>query len=256
LSFDGGLAAPIELSQGAQRKADEIFEEEQEFVAQESFTTAPEERTMWVNTQGYGYFYIGLVRLPEPAFYRFLTQTERPGATPYRKPLSQAPAFLATQQLQPSPFAEVPQTSQHPRRPLGTLSFSQVDDPDENTDLQPLRRIRRARTPSPVNTFNRVVSPSPTRVTGDAFSALKVGATRKHRREEKAKRKLGKSTYVEQEADESDEDAAYGFGPRKKDDEDEESDGDEEDKHVEGLVDDAQMDEETVAAQLVVEKFK
>lgn len=91
---------------------------------------------------------------------------------------------------------------------------------------------------------------------GDAFATLKAGATRKHRKEQKARRKLGKSTFVEQEADESDEDAAYGFGPRKKDDADDESDDDGEDKHVEGLVDDAQMDEETQAAELVVEKFK
>lgn len=69
------------------------------------------------------------------------------------------------------------------------------------------------------------------------------------------KRKLEKSEFVAAEAVESDDDELIGFGPINKD-EDEEADEDDEDKIVEGLVDDATMDVETERPDLVQEKFR
>ncbi|KAH0587271.1 hypothetical protein H2248_006075 [Termitomyces sp. 'cryptogamus'] len=66
---------------------------------------------------------------------------------------------------------------------------------------------------------------------------------------------LDKSEFVEQEAQESDEDEIFGFGPRQKDNDDEE-DGEYLDQTLEILVDDSEMDEKTVAANLVLEKFQ
>lgn len=72
---------------------------------------------------------------------------------------------------------------------------------------------------------------------------------------EKAKQRLEKHEFVEAEAQESDDDEMFGFGGRRKDD-GEEEDGEDLDKTLETLVDDQEMDEETVNAQLVQEKYQ
>lgn len=72
---------------------------------------------------------------------------------------------------------------------------------------------------------------------------------------DKPKGKLDKSEFIENEAQESDDDEMLGFGPKRKDDEDEE-DGEDLDKTLEALVDDQVMDEETIASERVREKFQ
>lgn len=69
------------------------------------------------------------------------------------------------------------------------------------------------------------------------------------------KRRLEKSEFVEAEAQESDDDEMFGLGGRKKDD-GEEEDGEDLDMTLETLVDDQEMDEATVNAQLVQEKYQ
>lgn len=71
----------------------------------------------------------------------------------------------------------------------------------------------------------------------------------------KVKQRLEKSEFVEAEAQESDDDEMFGFRSRRKDDEEEE-DGEDLDKTLETLVDDQEMDEETVNALLVQEKYQ
>lgn len=122
-----------------------------------------------------------------------------------------------------------------------------------------LNRLRkRATTPkSPLVSTNYKSSPSasptPTkRPVKNAFEVLTKAAKVKS---DRPKQKLQKSEFVENEAQESDDDEMLGFGTGRKDDEDEE-DGEDLDKTLETLVDDRDMDEETVAAQLVMEKFK
>ena len=83
----------------------------------------------------------------------------------------------------------------------------------------------------------------------NAFEILAVGAQKT-----KEKKPLKKSEFVEAEAQESDEDDGFGF-KKKAADEEGESDADD-DKIVEGLVDDAVMDEAALAGKLVQEKYK
>ena len=85
----------------------------------------------------------------------------------------------------------------------------------------------------------------------NAFTIL--GRTREPLSKEQAKNHE-KSEFVAVEAEESDEDDMFGFGGPKGDDEEE--DDNEQDKVVENLVDDTLMDAETVAVDLVQEKFR
>ena len=66
--------------------------------------------------------------------------------------------------------------------------------------------------------------------------------------------KLSKSEFISGEAEESDEDADFGFGPKGTKDDDEEEDDDGQDKFLEELVDDKEMDLETLAEDKVREK--
>ena len=84
----------------------------------------------------------------------------------------------------------------------------------------------------------------------NAFETLEVGAQKP-----KEKKPLKKSEFVEAEAQESDEDDGFGFKKRTTDDNEDDSDVND-DKAVEGLVDDAVMDETTLAEKLVQEKYK
>lgn len=65
-------------------------------------------------------------------------------------------------------------------------------------------------------------------------------------------------TYMEGEAEESDEEIAFGFGAGGKDDDEEAIEEEQagEDGHVKGLVDDAEMDEETQAKEKILEKVQ
>ncbi|KAG8692533.1 hypothetical protein FRC08_009713 [Ceratobasidium sp. 394] len=82
---------------------------------------------------------------------------------------------------------------------------------------------------------------------------LMKGAQDAAAKEKKKKKKLEKSEFVEGEAAESDDE--YGdFGPRVRDEDEDEGDENEE-KHVEGLVDDAAMDEQTENAADVQAKY-
>ena len=86
----------------------------------------------------------------------------------------------------------------------------------------------------------------------NAFDVLRDAAS-KSKREREAKKDIGKSEFIEVEAEESDEEAMLGFGGAKRNDDDE---GGSEDPNmvVEGLVDDRVLDDATQAADLVLEK--
>lgn len=70
------------------------------------------------------------------------------------------------------------------------------------------------------------------------------------------KPKMVKSAFVEGEAEESDEDAIFGFGPKVKHDSDEEEDGEDQDATLQELVDDKDMDADTLNEDKVLEKVK
>lgn len=92
-------------------------------------------------------------------------------------------------------------------------------------------------------------SPSPAAPSKNAFDLLREGA------KAKAKQPLPKkpSEFVADQAVESDDDDLLGFGKQEADDDEDTADADAR-AAVEGLVDDAVLDEETQAADLVVEK--
>lgn len=160
----------------------------------------------------------------------------------YRMTPSQASKFIGTQvhSTQTQPFSA--------RAPLRTLSFTVSQE--LSPEPQSLRRLRR-RSPSPLEQKFLGQNSNPVAKL-NAFSIL--GKTTKPPSKAQ-KEKHEKSAFVAVEAEESDEDDMFGFGGPKKAD-DEEEDDNEQDKIVEGLVDDTVMDVETEAAELVLEKHR
>ncbi|KAF8708403.1 MRC1-like domain, partial [Rhizoctonia solani] len=114
---------------------------------------------------------------------------------------------------------------------------------------QKLYRIRRGAASAQDSTPERESELAPIPSVFDKLMASQRGKQKKQER----KRKLAKSDFVEGEAAESD-DEYEGFGLRSKDEEGEEGDSDE-DRHLEGLVDDQAMDEDTEAAAQIQAKF-
>jgi len=151
---------------------------------------------------------------------RFLTQTRPDVGSPeiYRAPSpTQGIAFN-----QPSE----PQSST--RHPLRTISLS--DDVDFGSPARLNRLRERATTPtSPLLGADYKTSPSHSPSVArpvNVFDEMKRAAKA---RAERPKRKLERSEFIEQEAQESDDDEMFGFGPREKD-KDDEGDGEDLDK--------------------------
>lgn len=140
------------------------------------------------------------------------------------------------------------------RHPLRTIS---VDDLLESPEGTPLKRLRRRGSPSLAeDTPNdeRQATPSPTHFQRprNAFEDM----LRAQARKERVEKRLEKSAFVAGEAEESDDDDQFGFGGHRKKDDGEEDDGEDQDKTLEGLVDDTEMDDTTMAEELVMEKVK
>lgn len=132
------------------------------------------------------------------------------------------------------------------RQPLSTLS---LESPASSPRLNRLVKGKgRARTP---DVAEPALLPG-LALSSNAFDKLRKGAEKQQQRE---RRKLEKSEYVEGEAQESDEDEMFGFGMASKDD-DNESDEEDPNAVVEGLVDDAHLNAEQLAEDKVLEKVK
>ncbi|OJA13418.1 hypothetical protein AZE42_05784 [Rhizopogon vesiculosus] len=234
LSLDVGLKPALEVSSTLRRKADNIFEKEQKYVIEMANRQQKQDKNpeLYISENG------------------FLTQTRPagPDAEQYCRKSLQTPQLLASQSLLGD---MIPWSSE--RAPLRTLSFTATQ---ESPDVRPLRRLRR-RSTSPLDGKTTVqdngsllpllISPLPKM---NAFDVLG-----KQSKSNAPKRKLEKSEFVAAEAVESDEDELVGFGPINKDDEEEADEADDE-KVLEGLVDDAVMDIETERPDLVQEKFR
>ena len=157
---------------------------------------------------------------------------------------SQASKFIGTQvhSTQTQSFSARP--------PLRTLSFTASQE--LSPEPQPLRRLRK-RSLSPLEqkalgqNSNAVAKLNAFSILGKVPKPLSKAQDKKHE----------KSEFVTVEAEESDEDDMFGFGgPKKDDDDDDDDDDNEQDKVVEGLVDDTFMDVEIEAADLVQEKHR
>ncbi|KAH7888042.1 hypothetical protein F5I97DRAFT_944152 [Phlebopus sp. FC_14] len=234
LTLDVGLKPALEVSGTLRRKADVIFEKEQEYVAAAGQKDDIPKEVLYVNDHG------------------FLTQTRPEGESPqvYRMTPSQASKFMGTQVRSTQPTQPLGK-----RAPLRTLSFTSTQDSPE---LRPLRRLYR-RSDSPLDTRTlvdgvRPLAPAPLITASSQRNAFEVlGKTKaaSHTHNDK----LGKSEFVAAEAEESDEDDMFGFGGRKQED-DEDDDEDDENRVVEGLVDDAVMNVDTERPDLIQEKFR
>lgn len=221
LSLDVGLQPALEVTGTLRRKADMIFEKEQEYVVAAAQKEQRLKEVLYVNDHG------------------FLTQTRPEGSSPqvYHMTPSQASKYLGTQ-------VDATQRTKE-RVPLGTLSFTATPDSPEP---QPLRRLRR-RSASPLEPAPMTTRPSK----ANAFDVLGKAPNRP----KVPKEKLKDSEFVAAEAEESDEDDMFGFGgPKKDDDDDDEEDGDEQEKVLTGLVDDRAMDVDMERPDLVQEKFR
>lgn len=243
MTLDAKLQPALEVSSTALRRADDIFQNEQEVVlraAQDS--VKPKKPQLYIDENGYVLFQIftlgNLRRVPND---RFLTQSRPAGTSPQ--------PYLPPTQV--TPFTE--------RKPLGTLvvaespfRFSDAEEPGSPSPLKRARRLRRRGSDSsaPGGGAESGSPSSSRRAKGNAFDVLAVGA-----RKAKEKKPLKKSEFVEAEAQESDEDDGFGFKKKAEDDKEGDSDVDD-DKPVEGLVDDAVMDEAALAEKLVQEKYK
>ncbi len=169
-------------------------------------------------------------------FFRFLTQT-RPSANtesqlPLPTPSRLSELSLPTPSLGSQFLSPYLSRQTQEREPLGTLSF---------TPSQRAHKSRFVQRSSTINTgYQSSPSPSPSRK--PQLPRPKV--------------RLAKSEFVEGEAEESDEDEMRGFGVVHKTGDDEDLDGEDQDRNLESLVDDVQMDDETIAAEKVLEKVR
>ena len=183
-------------------------------------------------------FLFTLIRKSKLDWNSFLTQT-RPGVTSpeiYRPSPTQSLLSVSRQPSFLSPFPT--------RLPLRTLSFtSQPDSPEP----EPPRRLKRYSSPL---YLRDPYGPEPQK-----HNAFEVLAGRETTAKNNSERKrFNWSEFLADEAAESDDDDKFGFTKATSKDDDE--DGEDMDKCLDVLMDDRDMDEDTVAADLVHEKFK
>ena len=88
----------------------------------------------------------------------------------------------------------------------------------------------------------------------NAFEVLARGRETTVKKDHRERKRLDLSEFLADEAAESDDDDKFGFTKATSKDDDE--DGEDMDKCLDVLMDDRDMDEDTVAADLVHEKFK
>ncbi|CAA7260269.1 unnamed protein product [Cyclocybe aegerita] len=236
LALTQDLQPAFQPSGGLLRKADAIFEKEQAFVL-EAHTKKPSRQNteIYVNEHG------------------FLTQTRPADGSPeiYRRPSPLQSLYGGSLR---EPLKSLSPSQTQTRAPLRTISLtspSQFDSPE-----RPLRRLRKHDT---TPTRDSIVSPSgspssrmkPPKL--DAFQIL-ARAQAKAKKQEEAKLRIANlGEYLQDEAAESDDDDMFGFVKPKDDDEET---GEDLDKTLEILMDDREMDEDTIAADLVQDKYQ
>ncbi|TBU59144.1 hypothetical protein BD310DRAFT_849988 [Dichomitus squalens] len=223
LTPEPGLQAVVDVSNTFRKKADEIFEKEQAALAEQGLAAANKEASpeMFVDANG------------------FLTQT--------RPTVDDSPLRLTTQFTPRLRFSTASSPgsvlmSSGLRQPLAPLL---TQDPDES-DLPTRRRLRkRDNSVSP----ERILAAAPKR---NVYDVLGKRSSPKG----KGKGKIPvRSEFIEGEAEESDDERTFGFGGTvKKPDDEEEDDGEDQDQPLPDLVDDKEMDRDTLAEDAVREK--
>ncbi|KAG8965892.1 hypothetical protein FRC03_012824 [Tulasnella sp. 419] len=127
---------------------------------------------------------------------------------------------------------------------IGTQLDLEDDGFDDSMEERPFKRLVRGERPA-----DR--SPSPPRPL-NAFQIMMTGPPKKPKQLKEKLKSNGKSVFVQGEAEESDEEVVFGFGGAGlKEDEEE---GEEDDKPLEGLVDDNHLSQDALNADAVMEK--
>ncbi|KAF9452158.1 hypothetical protein P691DRAFT_772498 [Macrolepiota fuliginosa MF-IS2] len=264
-----GLTQDLELQPAFQvdekllRKADAIFEKEQEYVVEAAVKKSVKEQELYVND-------VGLLTQTRPSASRLGTRSPSfvlsPTQTKTQSSLSGL-GFTQTQTQQRTSNTSISSQTQ-PRPPLRTISLSNplLSSPEAS----PKRRLRkRGETPTPrsspvrspvtSNTFVNT-SPPPLRQINafDVLGKAPPKAKDKGKGKDSALEKLARREWLADEAEESDEDHMVGFGFVKKKDgeDDDEAVGVDLDATLPELVDDQKMDEETEGVDKVLEKHQ
>ncbi|THH02393.1 hypothetical protein EW026_g443 [Hermanssonia centrifuga] len=242
LTMDAQIQPALDVDETLLRKADDIFEKEQEFLLEDAVKAPPSQRSVYVNETG------------------FLTQTRPSSSRKDRWALDTSPFFSES-----SPALQgLRSMMSTQRRPLGTLALSPIanrdaDEDEDEAEVPRMGRLRKRRSTPELGKgksggYRSSASPSPPRrnifeVLGRPPARAKVLQA--------SKKKLEKSAFIEGEAEESDEDDGLAFGVRKKkDDDEEELDGEDQDGILEELVNDTAMDVETLNEAKVLEKVQ
>lgn len=185
----------------------------------------------------------------------FLTQT-RPMKTPLRSQL-----FTPTQaaKISQRPMQDVFSPRSAVRQPLATIAALMTNnDDDDDVDAHPLMRLKRRKI-SPeksVASGSRGGSASPTpHKPKNAFEMMRQASMHPQKLPALLGGKTKRSEFIEGEAEESDDDEMRGFGLRKRV-EDEDEDDEAQDQTLQELVDDQDMDENTLAEDAVLEKHR
>ncbi|KXN87951.1 hypothetical protein AN958_07961 [Leucoagaricus sp. SymC.cos] len=273
LTQDLILQPAFQVDEKLLRKADVIFEKEQEYVVEAASKKGGKEPEFYINE-------VGLLTQTKPAS-RLGTRSPSFVLSPTqaRVQWSETPSGFGSTQVQAQSQRRSSDPTQ-PRPPLRTISLSNPSL--SSPEASPKHRLRKRRetpslgrspTRSPLitssNTLITSSSPSPQPV--NAFTLLKEGAARdgqaKGRDKDKLKgkskemelEKLVRAEWVVDEAEESDEDQMAGFGFVKKNGDSDEAEGtagEDLDAPLKELVDDQKMDEETEAVDKVMEKHQ
>uniref|UniRef100_A0A4Y9YD13 DNA replication checkpoint mediator MRC1 domain-containing protein n=1 Tax=Dentipellis fragilis TaxID=205917 RepID=A0A4Y9YD13_9AGAM len=240
------LRPALDVDESLKQKAELIFEKEQEYVVEAATRPARSAKPeLYINEDG------------------FLTQTRPDVSTPevYRPSPSQHPNFfrMQTQTQRSVAHSQSQPGSASQRQPLGTLAFSDTDDLGlpETPSQRLLQRLRRRdiNDDGALGLGGYHSSPDASRSPSPSKEHSKKD---KDGQKQKQKMPLDHSEFVDEAAVESDEDDMLGFGPRRRavGDEDEEEGDEDQDKALEGLVDDAHISEDAMNEELVQEKFK
>ncbi|VDB90055.1 unnamed protein product [Peniophora sp. CBMAI 1063] len=245
----------LDITATQKARYDRIFEQEQEDIVAAA-RPKPSKPVIYVNESGF----LTQTR-PEGDDVEIWqpSPTQRPGPSSTQLPdLGPTPTQLRRIELsptQPTPSRPALQRagSSARRTPLGTLSVStpgsgaMTGDEEDGTPLAPRRLFRKGE--MPMVRPESPTQPQKAKKVPNVHDVLKEAQRRELRR--KQRKELGE--FMGDQAEESDDEMAFGWGGAKKSDDEEDSD-DDDDAELNGLMDHRDIGEEELARERVQEK--
>ncbi|KAJ8522990.1 hypothetical protein ONZ45_g497 [Pleurotus djamor] len=238
LTLDLPLQPALDVDENIRKQADDVFEREQEYILEALQPKAPPTQPK-VYIDDHGFLTQTRPDVDSPEVYKMFSPSQ---PNPSSRPLN-GPNFLS----------QTPVPTQGPRHPLRTISYSALDELDETPSVG-LNRLRRHRSPSlKEDGYGSSPTQSPVKAKQqNAFDILSRNAMRQGKDPRKGTnhRDGVAKEFLQDEAEESDDEMGN-WGPRRSKDEEEEE-GDADTTLVE-LMDDNVVDEN---ANKVIEKFQ